>query len=158
MYWGVRLINMRYWAYFAAKLGIGGGAMYGLLRALNVLWPSPPKIFAIVPPRFGYDLGYTLLVGLWFLLCSGVLYLIILDQRYRCRVCLRRLRMPVETGSWSRMLLVGRPRIEYICPYGHGNLAVAEVQISGNEDPEWTPHQDLWDDLCAASKEDEPRP
>ena len=81
----------------------------------------------------------TLVVGLWFLLCCGVLYLCVLDQRYRCRVCLRRLRMPVETGSWSRMLFLGRPRMEYICPYGHGTLKEAELQIPGMENPEWTP-------------------
>ena len=57
-----------------------------------------------------------------------------------CRVCLRRLRMPVETGSWSRMLQFGRPRIEYICPYGHGTLREDELQISGLENPEWKAH------------------
>ena len=39
--------------------------------------------------------------------------------------------MPIETGSWSRMLQFGRPRIEYICPYGHGTLSEDELQISG---------------------------
>jgi hypothetical protein len=90
----------------------------------------------------------------WFLLCAVALYLIIWDQRYRCRVCLRRLRMPIQTGSWGRMLQFGRPRIEYICPYGHGTLKEDELQISGLESPEWTPHSDdLWDELCASSKE-----
>lgn len=107
-----------------------------------------------VPPRFGSDLGFTLALLAWFLLCTGTLYLIIWDQRYRCRVCLRRLRMPIETGSWSRMLQFGRPRIEYICPYGHGTLREEELQISGLENPEWTPHSDdLWEELCASSKE-----
>jgi hypothetical protein len=82
------------------------------------------------------------------------LYLVIWDQRYRCRVCLRKLRMPVETGSWSRMLQFGRPRIEYICPYGHGTLREEELQISGLQNPEWTPHSDdIWEELCASSKE-----
>ena len=110
---------MRYWAYLTGKIAFCGALMYGLLLALNALWPHP-RLWAYRAPRFGYDLSYTLVVGLWFLLCCGALYLCILDQRYRCRVCLRRLRMPVETGSWSRMLQLGRPRIEYICPYGHG--------------------------------------
>src|SRR5262249_42018858 len=56
------------------------------------------EVATFLPPRFGYDLEYTLFVLVWFLLCSGALYLSIWDQRYRCRVCLRRLRMPVETG------------------------------------------------------------
>jgi hypothetical protein len=98
----------------------------------------------------------TLLLFLGF--CAA-LYLSIWDQRYRCRVCLRRLRMPVETGSWSRMLQFGRPRIEYICPYGHGTLKEHEFQISGLENPEWTPHSDdMWEELCASSKEPDNQP
>ncbi len=146
---------MRYWGFLAAKLGVSGGCLYGLLAALNALWPSEPDLFFSHAPRFGYNLQYTLAVGIWFLLCCGAVYLIILDQRYRCRVCLRRLRMPIETGSWSRMLQLGRPRIEYICPYGHGTLNVAELQISGLENPEWTPHAEMWEELCAASRDSE---
>jgi len=149
---------MRYWGYFAGKIGVSAALMYGLLRLLNHFWPSEPQFYNFAPPRFGYDLLYTLLTGLWFLLCCGLLYLCIRDQRYRCRVCLRRLRMPVETGSWSRMLLLGRPRIEYICPYGHGTLNVAELQISGLENPEWSPHGEMWDELCASARDSEPRP
>jgi hypothetical protein len=60
--------------------------------------------------------------------------------------------MPVEIGSWSRMLQFGRPRIEYMCPYGHGTLKEEELQISGLQTPEWNQSDDLWEDLCAASK------
>lgn len=149
---------MRYWAYLAGKLGLCAALMYSLLRLLNATWPTTPTRFNYVPPRFGYDLLYTLLTGLWFLACCGLLYLCIRDQRYRCRVCLRRLRMPVETGSWSRMLLLGRPRIEYICPYGHGTLKLAELQISGLENPEWNPNGEIWDELCASARDADPRP
>ena len=58
--------------------------------------------------------------------------------------------MPIETGSWGYMLQLGRPRIEYICPYGHGKLNVEELQISGKVQPEWTEHGDIWDELFAA--------
>src|SRR5580704_14250590 len=143
---------MRYWAYLAGKIGICAAFMYGLLRWLNT-WPMPPKFHNYTPPRLSYDLPYTLLAGLWFLSCCGLLYLCIWDQRYRCRVCLRRLRMPVETGSWGGMLLLGRPRIEYICPYGHGTLKLAELQISGLENPEWNPHGEIWDELCASARD-----
>ena len=149
---------MRYWAWFAAKIGVSGAVMYGLLFALNARWPAPPPFREFRVPRFGYDLPYTLLVGLWFLLCCGVFYLCVLDQRYRCRVCLRRLRMPVETGSWSRMLFLGTPRIEYICLYGHGTLKDPELHFSGMETPEWTPGGDFWKDLCAAGKSKEEKP
>ena len=150
---------MRYWGYFAAKLAAAASLLYGILALLNWIWPPAPKFYTYLPPRFGYDLAYTLAVLLWFLLCTGALYLIIWDQRYRCRVCLRRLRMPVATGSWSYMLQFGRPRIEYICVYGHGTLKEEELQISGIEGPEWEPHSDdLWEELCASSKESGSKP
>ncbi len=141
---------MRYWAFFVAKILVCGLTMYGLLLAMNWIWPQRMTMFHI-PVQFGYDLPYTVAVGVWFLLCYGALCLCIVDQRYRCRVCLRRLRMPIETGSWSRMLLFGRPRIEYICPYGHGKLNVDELQIAGSQNPEWTPHAEMWEELYAQS-------
>jgi hypothetical protein len=145
---------MRYWAYLAGKIAVAAGCLYGLLALLNRAWPPEVMYSSYRPPRFGVDLGYTFVVLLWFLLCAGTLCFIVWDQRYRCRVCLRHLRMPIETGSWSRMLQFGRPRIEYICPYGHGTLKREEVQISGLETPRWNPHSDdLWEELCAASKE-----
>lgn len=150
---------MRYWAFFAAKMAAASAVLYGLLALLNALWPASPAFLTYSPPRFVYDLPYTLAAGFWFLLCCGAGYLVVWDQRYRCRVCLRRLRMPVETGSWSRMLQFGRPRIEYICPYGHGTLKEDELQISGRETPEWDRHSDdLWEELCASSKEPDRQP
>lgn len=150
---------MRYWSYFAAKIVAAAAVLYGLLAILNWWWPPAPLVYTYLPPRFGYDLGYTLSVLVWFLLCVGALDLAIRDQRYRCRVCLRRLRMPVETGSWSRMLQFGQPRIEYICTYGHGTLKENEFQISGLEGPEWTPHSDdMWEELCASGKDSGDKP
>jgi len=150
---------MRYWAYFAAKLAVAAGALYGVLLLLGKHLPkegTDPRS----PLGQGTDklLVNVALMG-WFLLCAGVLYLIVCDQRYRCRVCLRRLRMPIETGSWGKMLQFGRPRIEYICPYGHGTLKADELQITGLANPEWTPHSDdIWDEIAAASKESGDQP
>ena len=147
---------MRYWAYLAGKLAAAAAPLYGLLALLGRIFPPRPKN---APPEWLLQKGpQVLLCNLavlgWFLLCVGALYIIIWDQRRRCPVCLRRLRMPVETGSWARMLQLGRPRIESICPYGHGTLAEDELQISGLANPEWTPHSDdIWDELCASSKE-----
>jgi hypothetical protein len=149
------LMHVRYWGYLAGKLAVSGGLSYGLLATINALSPPAPVVFHTHPGRFAFDLQYTTLSGLWFLFSAGLLYLCILDQRYRCRVCLRRLRMPIETGSWGRMFMLGRPRTEYICTYGHGKLNVDELQISGLENPEWTPHEDMWEDLVAASRDDE---
>jgi hypothetical protein len=214
---------MRYWAYFAAKLIIAGGILYGSLALLNPLAPhdsdpsasesdrsakvppvalAPKKYLADPKPEQGANamaepntqiqveiaqpseketkdgdvakpldneegnralaplnyggnyLAINLALMMWFLLGVGMLYLIVYDQRYRCRVCLRRLRMPVETGSRGFMLQMGRPRTEYICPYGHGTLKQEEFQTSGLENPEWTSHSgDMWEELYAASKQ-----
>jgi hypothetical protein len=149
---------MRYWAYLGGKIAVCAAAMFGLLLWLNHSWPLPPTFDKYTPSRFGFDLLYTMLAGLWFLGCCGLLYLCVWDQRYRCRVCLRRLRMPIETGSWGGMLLLGRPRIEYICPYGHGSLTLAELQISGLENPEWNPSGEMWDELCASGQDADQRP
>jgi hypothetical protein len=76
-------------------------------------------------------------------------YLIVWDQRYRCRSCLRRLRMPVSAGSWPNMLLFGQPRTEYICLYGHGTLKVPEFRVM-KKSPDWESHDDdIWKELEA---------
>jgi len=147
---------MKYWAYFIGKVAVAGGPLYGLLALIAAWFPPRPKN---APALYSLQNGNeailcNLALMVWFLLCVGAVYLIIWDQRHRCRVCLSRLRMPVETGSWSQMLQLGRPRVEYICPYGHGTLKQDELQISGLETPEWNPRsEDLWEELCAASKE-----
>ena len=146
---------MRYWALLAGKLVVAAVPLYGLLTLVAGLFPVRPKYasdFWALENGNQALLSSLALMG-WFLASVGVLYLIVWDQRHRCRVCLRRLRMPVETGSWSRMLQLGRPRIEYICPYGHGTLRQEEIQILGLETPRWDGTPDMWEDLCAASKD-----
>jgi len=129
---------MRYWGYLFAKLAVAAGILLQLRKA--IAW-------AFHPQRFAIDLGYTFALLLFTLFAWGVLWLIIWDQRYRCRTCLRHLRMPVNTGSWTHVLFIGTPRTEYICPYGHGTLKVAELQIAGRENPDWQPHDNIWKEL-----------
>src|SRR5581483_6575391 len=152
---------MKYWAWFIAKCAVAAAPLYGLLALLAWIFPPKPKdandLWSLATGTQALLCNLALMV--WFLLCVGASYLVIWDQRRRCRVCLRRLRMPVETGSWSRMLQFGRPRIEYICPYGHGTLKQEELQITGLETPEWSRHSDdLWEELCATSKEADRQP
>jgi hypothetical protein len=139
-------VAMKYWGLMAAKLAVVLVTVRGLWLGVKSLLP-PPRPFLYIGQPFGRDLVWTLAAGLCFLIGCGLIYLAWLDQRYRCRVCLRRLRMPVETGSWSSMLQFGRPRIEYICPYGHGTLEVPEVQIAGPEPADWKAHRDIWEEL-----------
>ncbi len=143
---------MRYWGYLCAKVVVAAAALYGLLMGISRLFPR--SVSRTQPLRNG-DLKLLCIVVLmiWFLLAAGTSYLIVWDQRRRCRTCLRRLRMPVATGSWGSMLQLGRPRIEYICAYGHGTLREEELQISGLANPEWTAHSDDYLQELSASSE-----
>lgn len=138
---------MRYWAYLAAKLAAGGVLAWGAGRLVSALLPPPNPFWQQVGKHpFGHDLTYTMvLLGYW-LFCAGLLYALVWDQRYRCRTCLRRLRMPIARGSWTHVLL-GPPSTEYICPFGHGTLRVAELQITGRQLPDWEAHADIWTEL-----------
>lgn len=141
--------NVRFWGYLALKLILSCAIAAVFLCEINYSWTPLRPYPEINWWLFFWDGLYTSLVGLWFLGLAGLLYLSVLDQRYRCRVCLRRLRMPIEKGSWSLMLQLGRPEVEYICPYGHGKLNVPELQISGMENPEWKEQGDIWSELFA---------
>jgi hypothetical protein len=138
---------MKYWGYLALKLAAAGALALGVrMWILPVLPKSGPELLGAGTDPFAHDLTYTFAMLLYFLFCFGLLYAVVLDQRYRCRTCLRRLRMPIATGSWTHVLL-GPPRTEYICVYGHGTLKVAELQIGGPHLPDWQPHDDMWKEL-----------
>jgi hypothetical protein len=138
---------MKYWAYLVAKLVAAGGILWGVRELMAWLMP-PPETFMYVRFRdpFVTDLSYTFIMLLYWLFAAGLLWLVVLDQKYRCRTCLRRLRMPVHTGSWTHVLF-GAPKTEYICLYGHGTLKVDELQITGRQNPDWEPHEDIWKEL-----------
>jgi hypothetical protein len=137
---------MKYWGYLLLKLAAAGIVMRVVWVAIVVSFRgSIDPSFAQRP--FGHDLGFTSVMLLYFLACFGVLHLIVRDQRYRCRTCLRRLRMPVARGSWPNMFLIGQPRTEYICLYGHGTLKVPEVRIT-SKSMDWESHgDDIWKEL-----------
>ena len=137
---------MKYWGYLVAKLMVAVGVLYTIERIIASQFP-PLKPFSEGGPNpvmryFKYN---STMMVFWLVSC-GLAWLILWDQRYRCRTCLRRLRMPILTGSWTNVLL-GAPRTEYICPYGHGTLKVAELQITGRQEPDWQPHEDIWKEL-----------
>lgn len=139
---------MKYWSYFVAKL-LGVGVVSFCVRwlILNTL-PIPKQSQIYRHDPFSHDLLWTTVLMGWFLLSAGLVWLAILDQRFRCRTCLRRLRMPVATGSWSMATLFAPPKMEYICPYGHGTMKQPQVQIAGRELPAWQEHDDnIWREL-----------
>jgi len=138
---------MKYWGYLAAKLVVAGGVAWAVGWMIGQLLPQASlPMLGIRKDQFAPDLATTFVMLLYFLFCLGLLYAVILDQRYRCRICLRRLRMPVAKGSWTHVLL-GPPRTEYICFYGHGTLNVPELKITGQNAPDWQAHDDIWKEL-----------
>jgi hypothetical protein len=137
---------MRYWGILAAKLIAAGAILYAIWLGLHG-WYDAPSAAAPYHRRFGHDLNWTTLMFFYNLLVNGVLFLIIYDQRYRCRTCGRRLRMPIRTGSHAQVLFKP-PKTEYICTWGHGTLRVPELQITGRENPDWQAHdEDIWKEL-----------
>jgi hypothetical protein len=87
------------------------------------------------------------LFGFWVLpmVWVGLVWICVYDQRYRCRTCARRLRMPVEQGSYATLLL-DHPGVEYVCPFGHGKLLV-QVWVSNQLAPKWTRYGTIWQEL-----------
>jgi hypothetical protein len=141
---------VKYWGFFLAKLVIAIPVLFWGWSGVTMFLPPPTPFH----PWFAHDLTWTLAGALYQTLCYVVLYVCVWDQVYRCRTCLRRLRMPVQTGSWSHMLECGRPVIEYICTYGHGTLTVPAVRSFGLELPRWRRNKDMWQELLAAEKTD----
>jgi hypothetical protein len=138
---------MRYWAYLFAKLVAAAGILWGVRKLMAAVMPAPETFMHMrFRDPFVTDLDYTFIMLLFWLFGAGLLWLIVLDQRYRCRACLRRLRMPVHTGSWTHVLF-GAPKTEYICLYGHGTLKVDDLQITGRQNPDWKPNEDIWKEL-----------
>lgn len=138
---------MRYWGYLVAKLLVAAGILWGTRRLLAAVMPPPETFMHMrLGDPFVTDLSYTFIMLLFWLFGAGIVWLIVLDQRYRCRTCLRRLRMPVHTGSWTHVLF-GAPQTEYICLYGHGTLTVDELQITGHQTPDWVANEDIWKEL-----------
>jgi hypothetical protein len=142
---------MKYWLYLVAKLLIVVGAACGLQATLVYVYPAPtPPLarFGPAPPLFMHDMLFTFAtLGVW-LIGVGLFFLAIWDQKRRCRTCLRRLIMPVAKGSWANMVIFGRPKTEWICPFGHGTLSIEELQITGRHAPDWHPHDDnIWKEL-----------
>src|SRR5689334_13730671 len=118
---------MKYWLYLLAKIVVSLGAACAVQALLVLFYPAPPpplERFGPPPPLFLHDMLFTFATLGVSLIGAGLAYLSVWDSRRRCRTCLRKLIMPVATGSWGNMVVFGRPRTELICPYGHGTLSI----------------------------------
>lgn len=142
---------MKYWAILVGKLFAALAVLYPIWLGLHAWYEPPAEILRFNHNPFGHDLEWTTIMFVYNLVCCAVLVLIILDQKYRCRTCGRRLRMPVSRGNHSRLLLAP-PRTEYICLYGHGTLTIPDTQLTGPEPVDWKQHRDIWSELFEAER------
>lgn len=142
---------MRFWLWLLLKLAAIGATVLGLWFVVLRLLPPHPGGLLRNSPRLGVDLGYTLAVFLLGLAAAGLLAACAWDQRYRCRTCGRRLRMPSASGILSSVMLGGTPNTEYICTFGHGKLEVPDVHTSYRP-AKWTRYESIWDDWRRAEQ------
>ncbi len=143
---------MKYWGLFAAKLLAIWGVATLLKRFLQAVVPVSRQVTEFGHQPFAHDLAYTTAMMFYTLVCIGMVSLAVIDQKYRCRTCARRLRMPVNTGSWDKATLFAPPRTEYICPYGHGTMSQREIQLTGRETADWVEHKSIWEELESAGR------
>ncbi len=134
----------RYYAFLLAKSALA------LLPAAAV-WLVLSESAGLSGPRW-------LLAGLrptatafFLMLCAAMVWWSLVDQRLRCPICFRRLRMPVSLGTLGSILF-DLPATEYICTHGHGTLHVPEPQTNELETTRWRPHGDVWEELLAGAK------
>jgi len=137
---------LRYWFYLLAKLVVVVGVACALQLALVHFYTKHSAVPS--SPLFLHDMLFTFgTLGVW-LVGAGLLSLALWDQRRRCRTCLRLLIMPLKTGSWGHIVLLGRPTTEMICPFGHGTLYIEELQMFGHQYRDWHAHDgDIWKEL-----------
>lgn len=137
--------SIRYWGWFALKIALATVAtalLYAVLRNTLFRLEYLNTGFDIIQLTFdGVLFGFFVLPMFWV----ALVVLAIRDQRFRCRVCARRLRMPVAQGSYSALLL-DHPGTEYVCPYGHGKLLL-EYWVTTEPVPTWTKYGNIWQEL-----------
>lgn len=137
---------MKYWLYLAAKVIAAVVFTFALQTALIYVYPRP-RIYSPAALSQHYLVFMFIALGVW-LVGAGLIFVAIWDQRRRCRTCLRRLIMPLKTGSWGHIVLLGRPTTEMICPFGHGTLYIEELQLVGHQYRDWHAHDgDIWKEL-----------
>lgn len=144
--------SARYALFMALKLLAGAGLMAALVLLINALSPPPPGLLHDWP-RLGTSWPYTLAIGLWVLGGYGLLRLSIWDQRFRCRTCLRRLRLPLTEGIYSSVWLGGAPYTEYVCTWGHGKFYIPDIHLASGRKAMWVAYESLWENLVKAETE-----
>jgi len=85
-----------------------------------------------------------------FLICLFGMRWVLLDQRQRCPVCLRRVTHPAQVGQASRMFLAWNG-VELVCTSGHTLLHVPGMPTSWFSTQRWLYLDSSWEFLFASS-------
>jgi len=135
--------NVRWWSFFAAKSLAFTGSIY--LLVWLVVHGVLGWVGGTVYPMADEAAFWTFLP-----LAIAVLTWCIADQQKRCRICLRRLSMPVDVGRPGSVLL-NFAGTEMVCEDGHGTLYVAESESNSLERDRWQTLDDSWAELFRPS-------
>lgn len=85
-----------------------------------------------------------------FLICLFGMRWVLLDQRQRCPVCLRRVMHPAQVGQASRMFLAWNG-VELVCTSGHTLLHVPGMPTSWFSTQRWLYLDSSWEFLFAST-------
>ncbi len=128
-----------WWTFFVAKsalLLVGAG----LLAWVSIRSVAVHVVGAVYPMADG------LVLWLFLILSIAPLSWSIDDQQKRCRVCLRRLSIPVRIGAPGNILL-NWSGTEMVCPEGHGVLYMPDSEAKWLEGDRWNNLDNSWADL-----------
>lgn len=123
-------IRKLYWGYFCAK-----SVVLPLVLALAIWeFSSATTITLTGGTTFAAE---PLLTWLSIVVCGGMVWWCLADQRARCRACLRLLEYPVRVGSPGAVLF-DHAGTELVCCEGHGALYLPEISSDYVQSEGWT--------------------
>jgi hypothetical protein len=114
--------SWRFWSFYVGKTAIA---------AMLVTLAGVEMRFGITMTPTGARDPLVLMLAMWPLLLAfgGALLWSWIDQRLRCRRCLRRLDLPVHMGVLGASLF-DPTGVESVCPVGHGALYEPDTEMS----------------------------
>jgi hypothetical protein len=132
----------RWWAFLVAKSALV------LIAACLLAWVS---IHSLAVSLVGsvYPMADGMALWLFLVLSIAPLSWSVRDQQKRCRVCLRRLSIPVRIGAPGSILFNGSGT-EMVCAQGHGVLYLPDSEGKWLEGDRWNNLDDSWAGLFRA--------
>jgi hypothetical protein len=134
--------RFHWWTFFVAKSAL---LLIGacLLAWLSIRTLSVHVVGAVYPMADG------MVLWLFLVLSIAPLSWAIGDQQKRCRVCLRRLSIPIRIGAPGNILF-NWSGTEMVCPEGHGVLYMPDSEAKWLEGDRWNNLDNSWADLFRA--------